>query len=296
MPLQMHSTNAVLLVPSTSSSSPATFEEYIDQLPLWDKHLLQDIALLDAPALIVSLSSDASLYIVSDGGASLHKGSFGAGLADDDTVFVKIYGSTKGDAPRSYRAESYGCLAILRFLYHFRLFHQLDPIISRNKVFCDNKGLISRLDRAAGPQTPFPHHFLCFEINLEMQICDTLQMLAISLTYHHVKGHQDGAPVDKTPLTRQARLNVRLPYTPPVLPRPWRSYPRAKLLSPLKVSPSLTNFPARFTILLVAAPNWHLSLAALAGPKRSLTRSIGPNIGRLPIASPSPNACSSSNG
>jgi hypothetical protein len=44
-------------------------------------------------------------------------------------------------------------------------------------------------------------------MDIEMQIQDTLNLLAIPLTYKHVKGHQDNADVLES-LPRKAILNV----------------------------------------------------------------------------------------
>jgi hypothetical protein len=74
--------------------------------------------------------------------------------------------------------------------------------------YCDNQGLITRLNHAAGPLKPFPRHFLRSDIDLELQILDTIRLLAIHLSYHHVKGHQDDAEPTDVPLTREAQLNV----------------------------------------------------------------------------------------
>jgi hypothetical protein len=188
---------------------PTTFEDYIHQLPCWDKRLLQDVTILDEIALIEYLLSDEALFVVSNGGAAEALGSFGALLASQDVIFVKISGSTEGALPGSFRAESYGCLAILRFLYHFQLFNYLEPIQCRNTFYCYNKGLIQRLSFAHAPLTPFPRHYLRSDIYLEMQIVDTIRLLHITLDYRHVKGHQDEGTTSEVPLTREAMLNVQ---------------------------------------------------------------------------------------
>jgi hypothetical protein len=100
--------------------------------------------------------TDETLYVVSDGGADDDRGSYSALLASADAIFVKISGSTEGALPGSFRAESYGCLTILRLVYHFHLDHQLDPILCQNSFYCNNKGLISRLAFAVGPLSPSP--------------------------------------------------------------------------------------------------------------------------------------------
>jgi hypothetical protein len=122
--------------------TPTTFSAYLRQLPCWDRRLLQDIELVDGLALIDYFLSAKPLYIVSDGGAAGEVGCFGALLASADKIFAKLSGVTEGALPGSFRAESYGCLAILRFVYHFRRFYELDPMTCRTTFFCDSEGLI----------------------------------------------------------------------------------------------------------------------------------------------------------
>jgi hypothetical protein len=188
---------------------PLSFSAYLSLLPGWDQRLLQHVTILDAPALIEYFTTDGTLFVVSDGGADGECGSYGALLATDDAMLVQISGVTEGALPGSFRAESYGCLAIFRFIYHFRRYYQLDRILCRNAFYCDNEGLITRLNCAAGPLAPFPRHYLRSDIDLEMQIMDTIRLLGIDVRYHHVKGHQDDPdPTTNVPLSRQANLNI----------------------------------------------------------------------------------------
>jgi hypothetical protein len=171
--------------------SHTSFRDYIFALPAWDQCLLQSVEITDDEALMNYFLTNAIIYVVSDGGADDDRGSYGAPLASADTIFVKISGSTEGTLPGSFRAESYGCLAILRLVYHFHLYHQLDPILCQNSFYCDNKGLISRLAYASGPMLPFPRHYLRSDMDLEIQILDTIRLLGITFTYTHIKGQQD---------------------------------------------------------------------------------------------------------
>jgi hypothetical protein len=149
--------------------APKSFSEYLSLLRSWDQRLLQHVEILDAQTLIDYFQTDEVLFVVSDGGADAECGSYGALLATADDILVKISGSTEGALPGSFRAESYGCLAIFRFVYHFHLYYKLDPILCRNTFHCDNKGLITRLTFADGPLSPFPRHFLRSDIDLEMK-------------------------------------------------------------------------------------------------------------------------------
>jgi hypothetical protein len=192
---------------SISDDTPTSFDSYIQILPLWDHRLLQHVDIKDVSSLIAHLCSDVPLFIVSDGNAADALGSYGALLGTEESTLVTVSGSTEGASPGSFRAESYGCLAIFCFLYYFRMYHGIDPITCLHHFYCDNQGLITRLNNAAGPLHPFPRHFLRSDIDLDMQIVDTIEMLDVTLSYTHVKGHQDDDP-DDTPLTCKAQLNV----------------------------------------------------------------------------------------
>jgi hypothetical protein len=147
---------------------------------------------------------------VSDGGAAGDSGSYVALVANGTALYVSVAGTTEGILPGSFRAESYGCLAILRLIFHRVTYNRLPPTSFLHNFYCDNKGLLTRLKHAAGPLTKFPRHYLRSDINVEMQILDTLRLLTLTLTYIHVKGHQDTIPVPgpKTLLSRQATLNI----------------------------------------------------------------------------------------
>jgi hypothetical protein len=170
----------ICIQPRPSVPDPQDFPAYIAALPQWKQKLQSSIVLTDTTRLLAQLQSAKNLYIVSDGGA---------------------------DGDGSYRAESYGCLAILRLIYHLVTFYSLHPTVFRHTFYCDNKSLIKRLKKAAGPHAPFPRHFIRSDMDSEMQIQDTLSMLAISLTYKHGKGHQDDDDVLES-LPCEVILNV----------------------------------------------------------------------------------------
>jgi hypothetical protein len=190
-------------------------------------------------------------------------------------------GSTEGALPGSFRAESYGCLAVLRFVYHFRLFHGSDPILCRNTFFCDNEGLIKQLKFAQGPLRPFPWHYLRSDMDLELQILDTIQLLAITLTYTHVKGHQDfDEDDDDVPLTREALLNIECDHL------------ATAALATAQPAPSVQFLPAGVVSVMVAgqiitrkslAPFGRLSAAVASSPRSSADTN-----GQTPSPTPSP--------
>jgi hypothetical protein len=104
-------------------------------------------------------------------------------------------------------------------------------ILSSNKFYCDNLGLIARLTQAASSRTPFPRNYLRSDMDLETQIVDTLRLMTLSLTYTHVLGHHYTDQADE-PLTREATLNVECDHL------------ATAALQTATPSPLVTPFPA----------------------------------------------------
>ena len=114
-------------------------------------------------------------------------------------------GQAYGKTPRSFRSEAYGMLSYLRFLYHFKIFYQIECEL-RPFMICDNSGLLQRVSTVA--TEPTPRRCMYSEADVELQITDTLRQLRAEPTYVHVKSHPDPTiPVKKLPWKSQ--LNVR---------------------------------------------------------------------------------------
>jgi hypothetical protein len=104
-------------------SPPATWTTYVDTLSAWETSLLRSGSFVDRRQLFEQLRSAPHLYLASDGGAANHKGSFGAVFATDKHILAECGGRSQGANPRSFRAEGYGILAVLRFVFHLRYFY-----------------------------------------------------------------------------------------------------------------------------------------------------------------------------
>jgi hypothetical protein len=174
-----------------TSPIPFTFEDYMTRLPAWDYSLIQDLNLPNLDALLHSLRTDTSLLLCLDGGAADSKGSYGSIIASDDQVLTELSGQAHGANPRSFRAEGYGLLANLRLLLHLMKFYDIPRTSSPLTIYCDNQGLLDRLETSRQSKYLKPRRFLFSEADLEMQILDTLALLATTVTLRHVNGHQD---------------------------------------------------------------------------------------------------------
>jgi hypothetical protein len=182
-------------VKSSSDVGPVTSREYCSPRRSWPP----------CPS-----SFQGFLFAVSDGGAEEQLGSFGPLVASNDVTFATVSGNTIGVLPGSYRAESYGWLTMLRFLYHYMVYYQVSSTQSYNKFYCDNDTLITRLKQAAIPLLHFPRNYLRSDMDLEMQIVDRLRLMELTLTYTHIIGYQDDQPATAIPPDQGGLSQYRL--------------------------------------------------------------------------------------
>ena len=152
---------------------PSTWEEYLTTLPNWDKELVSDVRLFKIHSLLALLHNNSDIFISSDRGAKDNIGSFGSVLASNKEILIEIMGQAYGKKPRSFRAEAYGTLAILRFLYHIIHFYKIETLTNK-KIYSNNKGLIHRVTEIKKYTTICPRRSTLSESDIELQIYDTL--------------------------------------------------------------------------------------------------------------------------
>jgi hypothetical protein len=217
-----------------------TFAQYITALPLWDKTLLQHMDLGDIHIDVVLgllVNPLVELILGSDGGAKDRRGSFGALIASQegphntrDQILVELGGIAYGDTPRSFRAESYGQLAVVRLLFHFtRHFHI--RIRCRCRFLLDNSGRLLRTRTIINHPQPTPRRYLISDFDIDMELRDTLHQLRLRSVDEHIHSHQEHtSPADLIPwktqinsrcdalatahLRRQTQPSVRVPFLP----------------------------------------------------------------------------------
>ena len=184
-----------------------TWHTYISDLQPWDKELLADIHIKNEPALKRLLQTKENIYICSDGGAKDDIGSFGAVIANNKEILIHVTGQAYGKAPRSFRAEGYGILAILRFLLHFTQFNNISTQ-GKLKIYSDNEGFIIRVKQIKDFTHILPRRGMLSESDVELQIRDTLQLLQTDIELQHVLGHQD-TNKEIRELSWPAQLNIQ---------------------------------------------------------------------------------------
>ena len=106
---------------------PTTLTTFIEQLTPWESLLLRRFKLLCSPQdLSTHFSQALPMFLCSDGSAPSFRGSFG-GLCStpDGQLLFSISGPAPGYRTSSFRAESYGLLALLRFVVQICNFYSI---------------------------------------------------------------------------------------------------------------------------------------------------------------------------
>ncbi len=196
-----------------SPSVASTFEEYIDDLPEWDRTLFQWLEFLDCEPfdLMEALRDDAEagieIIFVSDGSAGDGSMSFGWVMSTSDGArMVRCAGPAFGTPATSYRSEAYGILSAVRFVYHVFRFCCISPLWKTN-YHADNIGILKALIKDMQFEEPWPNTTLEPDWDLRNEIKRTLRLIGQPHAFTHVKGHQDSGAAVET-LTLPAQLNV----------------------------------------------------------------------------------------
>jgi hypothetical protein len=206
-----------VVIPSrlgTLATSPATpappsrWHDYLESLPSWERFLFQHIVIPDKALLLECLRTSVHLCLASDGGAADSKGSFGSLLATHATILLECGGLVQGANPKSFRAEGYGMLAIIRLVHHLRWFYVTRNTTLTFATYTDSESLILRLEASLRIKYSAPRRTLFSESDVEMQIIDTLGCFSPRPSLIHVEGHQDTKYPDRPP-TWESDLNQR---------------------------------------------------------------------------------------
>lgn len=131
-------------------SAPSNIQQAIEQAPLWQRQLLQHFHIPDPDYLTLCLENlECSITMVSDGGMSDGKGSFGVVVGTQSDILYSIKGPAlvNSEHMHAYRSKRYGMVASFNFLYLLLITHQV--VIPPNRginVFCDNLSLVNIID------------------------------------------------------------------------------------------------------------------------------------------------------
>ncbi len=202
-----HTVPPLAIMPTMATATTGTFEEYLDLLPEWEQSLLFNTTIhYDLYTLHHVLNTGTACIGVSDGSVIIDEGAFGWCISSTDgTRLATGMGPAQGMKPSSYRAEGYGMLSILRFLYHIFHFCDTDPRCSA--IYSDNMALIQRIREQTVKKRWYPNDTLSSDWDVIQAIARTLESFTTTPTISHVKGHQDRT-TEYSKLPLEAQLNI----------------------------------------------------------------------------------------
>ena len=189
-----------------------TVTDLLDTLHPWERMLLLETSFLQPEVDVWQQLCTGQCFAASDGSAPHGKGSFAWVLSDTTgRRLARCHGPVFGHAISSYRAEGYGMLSFLRFLFHMvRLHgHSEAPIIPPHLV-CDNKSLIETVSKVMTYPHIYPNTTMDAEWDCIAQIVTTMKTFDDRTpTIDHVKGHQDDrTPYEELPLSAQLNCDA----------------------------------------------------------------------------------------
>ena len=197
----------VIAVPSASS-----FPEYVSHLDKWESELLQ-VSIVSSALTAITNSLDKGLIIVCDGSVNQYEaGSFGwVASTSDGTRLATCSGPARGSRLTSYRAEGYGVLSVVRFIYNMHQYTGLPLHVIHLTIACDNKSMVRRVtqlipDDGTHFQVPYTLEALQPEWDILNEIWYTIKGWR-PFQMQHVKGHQDRVHRAHA-LSLHAQLNI----------------------------------------------------------------------------------------
>jgi len=196
------------LIPLPPVCTPTTWTSYLNALATWERPLVFGLKVLHPNALTQALAAPDSIPIACDGSAP-NKASFGWIMSTQDgTRLASCHGLASGYNTTSYRAEGYGMLSPIRFLYHYTTFHHIVQATSPQLV-CDNLGLVTNVNKALKYDDYYTNSTLASDWDVLREIVWNCQSQQLPPTISHIKGHQDKKkPYEDLPLLAQLNIDA----------------------------------------------------------------------------------------
>lgn len=164
---------------------------YKPRVQSWDYELLRHCRCLATAQQVETTVSTSNLVTCSDGSVTDNGGSFGFVISDETGHrIIKGNGMVPGSFPNSFRSESYGVLATVRWLAH--AYHAHPPTQTTTVThYIDNRSVIQRIQKARQTQHTAPNTNLLPEQDVIKEIVYTLGTLPVQVDFEWIRGHQD---------------------------------------------------------------------------------------------------------
>jgi hypothetical protein len=190
---------------------PNDFENGIDFLDPWEHALFYCLEFKLPEPEVIQYLTQGPVVIATDGSANKDTGqaSFGWVISTlTGTRIVKCSGPSYSYKATSYRAEGYGLLSVMRFLYRVMSFYSIAQL-PQSTLHCDNESMVKKTRKLPAKYQKVMNASLESDWDVLAEIWRTMEdMPEMSRPrIQHIKSHQDNdKPYEELPLP--AQLNV----------------------------------------------------------------------------------------
>jgi hypothetical protein len=197
-PLTLHT------VRPTSPTEFPSFPDYVKSLDAWERRLLFSTKTYNE--LLINALINGSVTIASDGSMRFPNLTFGWAIGTETATLSTGHGPADGahQYQSSQRAELYGMLAALRFLYRFIIYHNLNTN-HRILLVCDNQSAIKYATPPRHQGSAIYNNHADYDVAHEIHV--TIGLLPMPIKLQWVRGHQNRSS-DISHLPREAQLNI----------------------------------------------------------------------------------------
>jgi hypothetical protein len=204
-------------------NNPETFREYLQQIPLWERELLDDCECVDGSGgaslaeFLRNFTKGSNLVGASDGGLRKIKREYGVHgwviAIYDSHVIWRGKGQAQGTPNASYRTEGIGIIAVRRMIYHTMVFWKVAPPMEEEPTFIhfsDSESFIKRqrtLHSYGETWYPTVHTWPHADVLMQLREAES-DIWPIQCKLNFVPSHQD-KNTNVEDLSPEAQLNKK---------------------------------------------------------------------------------------
>jgi len=198
------------VAPVVAPPPPTTFLELLPTLDQWERDLFDTCQFLVPYHEVLHIVCTEPIMFASDGGAASPKASFGWVLSTNQGQrLLHISGPAYGAHSNSYRAEGYGILSVMRFIFRANSF--VTGTLSESRLCCDNKSMVASSHEVPAEWKRTPNSTQASDYDVLAKIwatCDLLPVTACPAVLY-IKGHQDKKTAcEQLPLPAQLHVDA----------------------------------------------------------------------------------------
>ena len=106
--------------------APTSFTTSLDTLQEWEKQMLSNLEIMQDLPSVINHMTNSVIHIATDGSSKSTKGTFSWIVSTETGIrLAKNRGTAYGYRPTSLRAEAYGVLSSLRFMFRMIEYHAI---------------------------------------------------------------------------------------------------------------------------------------------------------------------------